>query len=76
VRPGKTADLAAVRWIHGLPDGGPSGDPPLQVVALDDSTFVIPQGKQVHVEARFLSGEPSMSYSRDASSGSWSRIHG
>jgi hydroxyacylglutathione hydrolase len=54
VRPGETADLAAVRWIRGSPDGSPSGDPPLQVVALDDSTFVIRQGKQVHVEAPFL----------------------
>jgi hypothetical protein len=44
------AGLAAVRWIHGSPDGEPSGDPPLQVVALDDSTFVIRQGKQVHEE--------------------------
>jgi hydroxyacylglutathione hydrolase len=29
-------------------------DPPLQVVALDDSTFVIRQGKHVQVEAPFL----------------------
>ena len=32
------------------PDGSPSDDLPLQVVVLDDSTFVSCQGKQVHVE--------------------------
>jgi hydroxyacylglutathione hydrolase len=99
VRPGETADLAAVRWIHGSPEGSPSGDPPLQVVALDDSRFVIRQGKHVQVEAPFLylllgteaallhdmgataEAERSpirrtvQSCARDASSGSWSRIH-
>jgi hypothetical protein len=39
--PEETADLAAERWIHGSPDSSPSGDPPLQVVSLDDSTLLI-----------------------------------
>ena len=47
-------ELAEVRWIHGSPDGEPSADPPLQVVALDDDTFAIRQGKHVNFEAPFL----------------------
>jgi glyoxylase-like metal-dependent hydrolase (beta-lactamase superfamily II) len=50
----QTTDLAAVRWIHGSPPGEPSTDPALQVVALDDDTFVIRQGKNVHFEAPFV----------------------
>jgi hydroxyacylglutathione hydrolase len=48
------ADLAAVRWIHGAPDCERSTDPPLQVVAVDDDTFVIRQSKCVDFEAPFL----------------------
>ena len=47
-------ELAEVRWIHGSPEGEPSADPPMQVVALDDDTFVIRQGKHVNFEAPFL----------------------
>jgi hydroxyacylglutathione hydrolase len=47
-------DLASVRWIHGSPDCGRSTDPPLQVVAVDDATFVIRQSKCVNFEAPFL----------------------
>ena len=47
-------DLAAVRWIHGAPDCTDATDPPLQVVAVDDDTFVIRQSKCVHFEAPFL----------------------
>ena len=47
-------DLAAVRWIHGAPDCDRSTDPPLQVVAADDDTFVIRQSKCVNFEAPFL----------------------
>jgi hydroxyacylglutathione hydrolase len=50
----KGADLAAVRWIHGSPDGDRSTDPPLQVVAADEDTFVIRQSKSVNFEAPFL----------------------
>jgi hydroxyacylglutathione hydrolase len=49
-----TVDLASVRWIHGSPDCGRSADPPLQVVAADDATFVIRQSKCVDFEAPFL----------------------
>lgn len=48
-------DLAAVRWIHGAPRCDAAADPPLQVVAVDDDTFVIRQSKCVHFEAPFLS---------------------
>ena len=48
------ANLAAVRWIHGAPDCDRSTDPPLQVVAADDDTFVIRQSKCVNFEAPFL----------------------
>jgi glyoxylase-like metal-dependent hydrolase (beta-lactamase superfamily II) len=50
----ESTDLAAVRWIHGAPDCAGAADPPLQVVALDDDTFVIRQSKCVHFEAPFL----------------------
>jgi hydroxyacylglutathione hydrolase len=49
-----TTDLAAVRWIHGAPDCDGSTDPPLQVVAADEDTFVIRQSKCVDFEAPFL----------------------
>ena len=47
-------DLAAVRWIHGATDCDRSTDPPLQVVAADEDTFVIRQSKCVNFEAPFL----------------------
>jgi hydroxyacylglutathione hydrolase len=47
-------DLGSVRWIHGALDCEGSTDPPLQVVALDDDTFVIRQSKCVNFEAPFL----------------------
>ena len=47
-------DLAAVRWIHGAHDRDRSTDPPLQVVAADEDTFVIRQSKCVTFEAPFL----------------------
>ena len=50
----ETTDLAAVRWIHGAPDCDRSTDPPLQVVAVDDRTFVVRQSKCVNFEAPFL----------------------
>jgi hydroxyacylglutathione hydrolase len=50
----EATDLAAVRWIHGAPDRDRSTDPPLQVVAVDDDTFVIRQSKCVNFEAPFL----------------------
>lgn len=50
----ETTDLAAVRWIHGSPDCDASIDPPLQVVAADEDTFVIRQSKCVNFEAPFL----------------------
>jgi hydroxyacylglutathione hydrolase len=50
----ETTDLVAVRWIHGAPDCDRSKDPPLQVVAADEDTFVIRQSKCVNFEAPFL----------------------
>jgi hydroxyacylglutathione hydrolase len=50
----ETTDLDAARWIHGALDCGSAADPPLQVVAVDDDTFVIRQSKCVHFEAPFL----------------------
>ena len=51
---GPAVDLAAVRWIHGAPDCAVSTDPPIQVVAYDDDTFVLRQSKCVDFEAPFL----------------------
>ena len=50
----ETTELDAVRWIHGSPDCERSTDPPLQVVAVGDDTFVIRQSKCVNFEAPFL----------------------
>jgi hydroxyacylglutathione hydrolase len=50
----ESTDLARVRWIHGSPDHDPSTDPPLQVAAADEDTFVIRQSKSVNFEAPFL----------------------
>lgn len=50
----RRGDLGGVRWIHGAPDCDDSDDPPLQVAAVDDDTFVIRQSKCVHFEAPFL----------------------
>jgi glyoxylase-like metal-dependent hydrolase (beta-lactamase superfamily II) len=50
----EATELDAVKWIHGSPDCERSTDPPLQVVAVDDDTFVIRQSKCVSFEAPFL----------------------
>jgi hydroxyacylglutathione hydrolase len=50
----ETTELDAVKWIHGSPDCEHPTDPPLQVVAVDDDTFVIRQSKCVNFEAPFL----------------------
>jgi hydroxyacylglutathione hydrolase len=42
------------RWIHGAPRRSRSSDPPLQVHAFDEHTFVIRQSKSVHYEAPFM----------------------
>jgi glyoxylase-like metal-dependent hydrolase (beta-lactamase superfamily II) len=47
-------DLARVRWIHGAPDCERSTDPPIQVLAYDDDTFILRQSKCVDFEAPFL----------------------
>lgn len=47
-------DLAAVRWIHGAADCDQSTDPPIQVVAYDDDTFVLRQSFCVNFEGPFL----------------------
>ena len=43
-----------MEWIHGAPDCEGSTDPPLQVVDVDDDTFVLRQSKCVDFEAPFL----------------------
>lgn len=45
--------LAGVRWIHGSPPGGPA-DPKVQVVRVDDDTFILRQSKDLNYEAPFL----------------------
>lgn len=50
----RTADpLAGVRWIHGSPPGGPA-DPRVQVLRLDDDTFILRQSKDLNYEGPFL----------------------
>ena len=50
---GMNDPLRDVRWIHGSPPGGPA-DPPVQVLAVDDATFILRQSKDVNYEAPFL----------------------
>ena len=45
--------LAGVRWIHGSPPGG-AADPKVQVVRVDDGTFIMRQSKDLNYEAPFL----------------------
>jgi glyoxylase-like metal-dependent hydrolase (beta-lactamase superfamily II) len=48
-----TGDLA-VRWNHGSRSVRHNTDPPVQVHAYDDHTFVLRQNKAVHYEAPFI----------------------
>jgi len=48
-----TGDLAA-RWNHGSRSVRHNTDPPIQVHAYDEHTFVLRQNKAVHYEAPFL----------------------
>jgi glyoxylase-like metal-dependent hydrolase (beta-lactamase superfamily II) len=43
-----------VRWIHGAPSRRRTSDPPLQVHAFDEHTYVLRQSKSVHYEAPFV----------------------
>lgn len=43
-----------VRWIHGSPSARRNTDPPIQVHAYDEHTFVLRQNKAVNYEAPFL----------------------
>jgi glyoxylase-like metal-dependent hydrolase (beta-lactamase superfamily II) len=43
-----------VSWIHGSPSRRGNSDPPVQVHAYDDHTYVLRQSKAVHYEAPFL----------------------
>ncbi|MFZ2046118.1 MAG: hypothetical protein WAV12_19155, partial [Trebonia sp.] len=45
--------LAGVQWIHGSPPGGPA-DPKVQVVHVDDDTFILRQSKDLNYEGPFL----------------------
>ncbi|HEY7175789.1 MAG TPA: MBL fold metallo-hydrolase [Micromonosporaceae bacterium] len=43
-----------VRWIHGAPKRAPNADPPIQVHAYDDHTYVLRQSKATSFEAPFM----------------------
>jgi glyoxylase-like metal-dependent hydrolase (beta-lactamase superfamily II) len=51
---GPVAGSLDVRWIHGAPSRRRSADPPIQVHAFDEHTYVLRQSKAVHYEAPFL----------------------
>jgi hydroxyacylglutathione hydrolase len=53
-RSGPVAGDLDVRWIHGRPSNGDDPDPPIQVHAYDEHTFVLRQSKTVSHEAPFL----------------------
>jgi hydroxyacylglutathione hydrolase len=53
--PASTATRALhVEWIHGSPDPHHRSDPPIQVYAHDDRTYILRQSKDVSFEAPFL----------------------
>lgn len=43
-----------LRWSAGAPPGRPAPEPPLQVHAFDEHTFILRQSKSVHYEAPFM----------------------
>ncbi|HKE63412.1 MAG TPA: MBL fold metallo-hydrolase [Micromonosporaceae bacterium] len=43
-----------VAWIHGAPKGQPNTDPPIQVHAYDEHTYILRQSKATSFEAPFL----------------------
>lgn len=43
-----------LRWSAGAPPGRPSPEPPVQVHAFDEHTFILRQSKSVHYEAPFM----------------------
>jgi glyoxylase-like metal-dependent hydrolase (beta-lactamase superfamily II) len=43
-----------VHWIHGAPKGAPNSDPPIQVHAYDEHTYILRQSKATSYEAPFL----------------------
>jgi hydroxyacylglutathione hydrolase len=43
-----------VRWIHGAPKGRPNPDPPIQVHAYDEHTYILRQSKATSFEAPFM----------------------
>ena len=51
---GLGAGTLDVQWIHGSPSCNQSGDPPLQVHAYNDDTYVLRQSKCVNFEGPFL----------------------
>jgi len=48
------SSLESVQWIHGAPECLRSTDPPLQVHAFDDDTFILRQSKCFSYEAPFM----------------------
>jgi len=47
-------NLLDVQWIHGSPDCATNADPPLQVHAFDDETYILRENKCVNFEGPFL----------------------
>ena len=43
-----------VRWAHGSLSAGRNTDPPIQVHAYDEHTYILRQNKAVHYEAPFM----------------------
>jgi len=48
------AGTLPVAWIHGTPKGAASGEPPIQVHAYDEHTYILRQSKATSFEAPFL----------------------
>lgn len=52
--PGSGPGSWNVTWMHGAPDCSVSTDPPFQVHAYNEDTFILRQSKCLHFEAPFL----------------------
>ncbi|MFN0060107.1 MAG: MBL fold metallo-hydrolase [Planctomycetota bacterium] len=51
---GPVPGTLAVSWIHGSPSCASDSNPPIQVHAYNDDTFILRQNKCIHYEAPFI----------------------
>ena len=53
-KPSIKVDLLTLSWIHGSSDCKTNNDPPIQIVRIDEDTWILRQNKCDHYEAPFM----------------------